>query len=111
MHEVGLIADALERAVAAAESAGASRIDRLTFAARSDGHVTKETVEIWVDVLSRSTLAEGAEVVIEWSRLARRCRLCGGQLPVEAGVCRCGSSDLLEPDGPELELVCIDVPN
>jgi Zn finger protein HypA/HybF involved in hydrogenase expression len=65
MHEVGLVAAALEQAERAAREAGAARIVRLTFALAPRGHVSRAAVETLVAALSPGTLAEGAAVVVE----------------------------------------------
>ena len=70
MHEVALVAGALEQAVAAAERAGARRIERLNFAIGSGGHVTPEAVETLVAILGRGTLVEGAAVAFEPSEIS-----------------------------------------
>jgi Zn finger protein HypA/HybF involved in hydrogenase expression len=62
MHEVTLISAAIAQAVAAAQCAGASRIERLTFWVAPRGHVSREAVETLVAALASGTLAEGARV-------------------------------------------------
>lgn len=62
MHEVGLVSAAIAEAVAAAQRAGASHVERLTFSLAPNGHVTRETVEVLVAALAGGTLVEGAEV-------------------------------------------------
>ena len=56
MHEVSLVSTAIAQAVAAAQRAGASRVERLTFWLAPRGHITGETIE---------TLVEGADVDFE----------------------------------------------
>ena len=65
MHEVELVAAAVAEAVAAAERAGARRIERLNFALRPGSHATPEIVETLVSILGRGTLVEGAVVAFE----------------------------------------------
>ena len=65
MHEVGLVSAALEHALEVARRAGATHVDRLTFAIAPDGHVTREAVQTLVAVLARGTLIEGAAVEVE----------------------------------------------
>jgi Zn finger protein HypA/HybF involved in hydrogenase expression len=83
MHEVSLVSAAIGQAVTAAQRAGASHIQRLTFSLAPDGHVTRESVETLVAALSAGTLVAGAAVDF--------------------------ADGVHEPGGPELVLASIDV--
>lgn len=110
MHEVGLVSDALARAVAAAEQAGATRIERLTFAIAGGGHVTPEVVETLCAALGAGTLAEGARVACEPRAVDYACFACGTLFQAADRTCpTCGSPGVADGDAPELELVSIDV--
>jgi hydrogenase nickel incorporation protein HypA/HybF len=119
MHEVGVMEAALQQAVLAAEQAGASRIERVTFAIISGAHVTAESVETLFAVLSRGTLAEGAALAVETRPGRAYCPRCDAAfvVPAEpssdlAPVCpACGTSGLPEMGTPELALVSIDIPD
>ena len=63
MHEVALVAGAVEQAVAAARRAGARYVEQLTFALDPNGHVSQDAVTLLVEVLGRGTPIEGARVV------------------------------------------------
>jgi Zn finger protein HypA/HybF involved in hydrogenase expression len=65
VHEVGLISAAIAHAIEVARQAGATRVDRLTFAVAPAGHVTREAVQTLVVALARGTLIEGAAVDVE----------------------------------------------
>src|SRR5207248_1463393 len=65
MHEVSLVSAAIAAAVAAAQRAGARRVERLTFALAPSSHVTREAVETLVAALAARTLVEGAAVAFE----------------------------------------------
>ena len=121
MHEVGLMEEAIARAVQTARDAGADRIDRLTFTIRPHGHVTPEIVETLFGALSRGTIAEGAQVAVEQQdQGACSCWSCGVVFrvanPAESGsdhlACpSCGSHSVMPADGPDLSLASIDVPD
>jgi Zn finger protein HypA/HybF involved in hydrogenase expression len=96
MHEAGLVADALNHALAAAQEAGAVRIRRVSFRVASPGHVTPDVVENWFGLLSRGTIAEGAEVVVDESVFLGSGMGAGGDSPALGDV-------------PELVLESIDV--
>jgi Zn finger protein HypA/HybF involved in hydrogenase expression len=108
-----LVAEALEVAIGAARKAGATRIERLTFALPTGGHVTRETLEALVLVMSRGTLAEGAAVSVEFLAAERRCVVCGtlsGASSELAECClACGGPLVERGDVPDLALASIDV--
>jgi Zn finger protein HypA/HybF involved in hydrogenase expression len=83
MHELSLVSAAISAAQAAAQRAGAHRVERLTFSLAPSGHVTREAVETLVAALAGGTLVEGAAVDFE--------------------------PHANEPGGPELVLASIDV--
>jgi Zn finger protein HypA/HybF involved in hydrogenase expression len=70
MHEVGLVSAAIAQALQVAQNAGATRVERLTFAVNRDGHVTLEAVQTLVAALCRGTLIEGATVEVEMEAAA-----------------------------------------
>ena len=71
VHEVGLVSAALAHALEVARQAGATRVDRLTFAIAADGHVTREAVQTLVAALARGTMIEGAAVEVEVTHATR----------------------------------------
>lgn len=119
MHEAALMAAAVQQAVAAAEQAGASRIERVTFAIASGGHVTAETVETLFAALSQGTLAEGAALTVETRPVPAYCPACGASFivtsepnPTAAPRCpSCTSAALPEAGMAELALLAIEVPD
>ena len=112
MHEVGLVSDALKRAIETAEQSGAGRIERVTFAVRPDGHATPEIVTTLFGSLSTGTIAEGALVEIERLDASMLCFACGTVFTTtsEDATCPdCGSPGVATDDTPDLTLVSIDV--
>jgi Zn finger protein HypA/HybF involved in hydrogenase expression len=65
MHEVALVSAALAQAIDAARRAGAARVQCLTFALQSGGHVSRDAVETLVAVLAQGTPVEGAQIAFE----------------------------------------------
>jgi Zn finger protein HypA/HybF involved in hydrogenase expression len=65
MHEVGLVSAAIDLAIETASQAGAHHVERLTFALRPGGHVSREAVRMLVEALGRGTPVEGAAVEFE----------------------------------------------
>ena len=111
MHEVGLITEAIKLAESAAREAGASRIQRLTFALAPGGHVTRDSVETLFAALSSGTMAEGAEVELEWAQARRYCLECSETIAggTDTRCPMCGHALLTSTEAPELVLTSIDV--
>ena len=65
MHEVALVSAAIDLAIEAAFQAGASQVERVTFALRPGGHVSCEAIRMLVEALGRGTPVEGAAVEFE----------------------------------------------
>jgi hydrogenase nickel incorporation protein HypA/HybF len=106
------MSDALSRAVAAAESAGARRIERLTFTYDPTGHVTPEIVETLFHVMSNGTPAQGAALVVEPREVRLRCLRCDQNFLVSGSstVCpACQGAGIRVDEVPELVLESIDV--
>ena len=112
MHEVGLVAAAIETATREARRAGAIRVDRLIFEIVEGGHLTPDAVETVFATLSRDTIAAGAALTFEPRTVARLCPACGVEYPgdAEGGACpSCGQIGWPTHGGTELILVGIDV--
>ncbi len=112
MHEVGLMTDALNRAIAAAEEAGAHRIDGLTFTYDPTGHVTPEIVETLFLAMSNGTLAQGARLVVEPQPVTLHCLACSEDFLTtdsDAACPTCGRVGMPVSDVPELVLESIDI--
>lgn len=114
MHEVGLISDAIERAVLTARENGAERIERLTFKIASHGHVTREIVQTLFESLSSGTMAEGARLDIEFTAETAHCWECGTVFTdhLHDDLCpACGSQNVAAALAPDILLASIDVPD
>lgn len=114
MHEVGLIADAIERAVQTARSSGAERIEGLTFQIAPHGHVTPEIVQTLFESLSGGTMAEGAHLNIEFMVETACCWKCGTVFADHLHDDRCphcGSQNIAAALAPDVVLASIDVPD
>ncbi len=106
MHEVGLVEEAIQRATVAAHGA---KIERLTFAITTGGHVTPDAVTTLFEALCRGTAAEGAELEFECREPEYACWTCGSVSNGAEGCPKCGSSAVHRIQAPELALTSIDV--
>jgi hydrogenase nickel incorporation protein HypA/HybF len=119
VHEAGLMAEAVQLAVAAAERAGAPCIERVTFAIPAGSHITAETVQTLFAALSQGTIAEGAALAVETRPTQAHCPHCGDAFPVPAestpdeflSCASCGIPAVPGAGAVELTLVSIEVPD
>ena len=77
MHEVGLVEGAIRTAVSVMQAAGASSIERMTFAIAPGGHISPEAVETLFSSLSAGTPANGAQLAFEALDQEFGCWECG----------------------------------
>ncbi len=112
MHEVGLVEGAIQKAVAVMDAAGASGIERLTFAIAPGGHVSPDAVETLFSALSVGTPAQGAELSFESLDQEFGCWGCGHTFTSANGdpACpSCGSSSVKALPAGDLVLKFDDV--
>jgi Zn finger protein HypA/HybF involved in hydrogenase expression len=112
MHEVGLMRDALDRAIDLANVSGARRIESLEFVVAVGGQVPADLVTELFAALSVNTLAEGAIVTVRERDAERRCDRCGQRTPAAADVFECGDCGAILPpwdDLPDLYLESISI--
>lgn len=112
MHEVALMQDTLEMALDYAQREGARRITTIALKIGRLSGVVPEALEFAFDVVTRSTIAEGARCVIETVPLLCFCETCYQEwAPPEWGdpcpLCQGGQFRLVQ--GRELELAYLEV--
>jgi hydrogenase nickel incorporation protein HypA/HybF len=76
MHEIGLMQEALERALKYAAQRGAQQIDCVTMRVGAESGVELEVIEFAFPVLAQGTLAEGARLAIEHVPVICWCPAC-----------------------------------
>ena len=120
MHELAIANRLLDRALAAAEEAGASRVETLHVALGTATHLVPEQVRFCLRAVAEDTPAEGADVRLEEVPARGECD-CGwaGELRSLADTVA-GAPDRRCPDcgrsvtvtaGRECRLTSIDVPD
>jgi hydrogenase nickel incorporation protein HypA/HybF len=112
MHEIGLVENAIKKAISVMETAGATSIERLTFGVAQGGHVTSETIETLFFVLSAGTPAESARLEFEALDTEYGCWACGRTFNADddpAGCPSCGSAAVKALPGSDLVLRYVDV--
>lgn len=113
MHEVGLLNQALELAIEAAEREGAVRICRMRLRVGALAGVVPEAMAFAFDVVSKGTLAEGG--LFEWEETPVLCRCAAGCAdfhPDDPAVFLCpvcGQASWQVIEGRELHLVDVEL--
>jgi hydrogenase nickel incorporation protein HypA/HybF len=79
MHELAITQSMLEVALRHAQQAGAQRIVRINLVVGDLSGIVGESVQFYFDIISRGTLAEGAELVFRRVPAGFRCRACGAE--------------------------------
>lgn len=106
--------DVLDRAVAVCEEHGGTKVTKITLKIGLMSGILPDYVQSFFDVLSKGTIAEGAQIVIESVPAVFVCRKCGaGTVYKELGpeyVCsQCGSPALRLTDGYRFQIVSIGI--
>ena len=86
MHEMAYIVDIIDTVCASAQKAGATKVKQITLniGAMRDFH--QEYIDAYFTHFSKDTLAEGAEVIVNFIPANVRCKCCGAVLPVDLTV-------------------------
>jgi len=114
VHELSVTQNILEIALRHAEQAGASRITRLNLVIGDFSSIVDDSVRFYWDIISRGTIAEGAELCFERVPATLRCLSCqmtfspNGQ---EFACPDCGSYQVMVIDGDQFYLDSIEVEN
>ena len=112
MHEVSLLQDALELALAEAKREGTSRIHRIGLRVGALSGVVPEALEFAFEVVTRGSLAEGARLDVTVVPAAGRCSHCGETFSVEESgfMCpTCGAPAQIGEQSFELQLATLEV--
>jgi hydrogenase nickel incorporation protein HypA/HybF len=82
MHELTATQDALNSALEAAAKAGAHHIDAISLVIGTLSDITEDSVQFYFEMLSRGTVAEGAELRFRHEPALAACLECGSQFEV-----------------------------
>ena len=89
MHELSITQSLFELTLREAERAGAQRVARLDIRVGALTGIVADSVRFYYEMLSKGTLAEGAQLHFERVLPVARCRRCGAETPLH------------DPDGSE----------
>jgi hydrogenase nickel incorporation protein HypA/HybF len=83
MHELGVTQSILNVVLKYAQEAEASHVQRIHLVIGDLAGVVGESVQFYFDFISRGTLAEGAELVMQRDPARFRCPACGHEYEPE----------------------------
>ena len=112
MHELSLMQETLSIAIAHARRERAQRIHRLTMRVGALSGVVPDALQFAFGVLTRGTMADGAELHIETVPIVGHCTTCAQEFETAdlLGACpRCGEPATQLRHGRELELGSLEV--
>ena len=112
MHELAVTESLLEIALRHAERAGARRIVRLNLVVGELASIVDESVQFYWDIISRDTIAEGAQLRFDRVPGTLRCMRCGHVFPIDGAnyTCpECGEARVVVAGGDEFRLDSIEV--
>ncbi len=112
MHELPFVESILKITLEHAEKAGAQRVIALDLVVGQMASIVDDSVQFYWDLLSKDTLAEGAQLHFKRLPAVYRCWDCGHeyQLDGEHLECpRCGSLRVQLVQGDEFRLESIDI--
>lgn len=112
MHELSVTESLLEIALRHAEEAGAERIVRLNIVIGGLSSIVDESVQFYWDIVSKDTIAEGAELHFERVEGTLRCLACGNTFPISQRdfLCpECGQGRVVPAGGDDFRLDSIEI--
>jgi hydrogenase nickel incorporation protein HypA/HybF len=112
MHELPIAKSVLEIALRHAEEAGADSIVRLNLVIGELSSVVDDSIQLYWDIISQGTIAEGAELRFERVPGQLKCLACGHTFTLdrEDYICpACGETQVVVVGGDEFRLESIEV--
>ncbi len=112
MHEMSVTQSLLDIALRHAEQANAQRIIRLNMVIGELASIVDDSVQFYWDIVSRDTIAEGAELHFERVPGTLRCTACQHTFPLNGSsyACpSCGETQVVTAGGDEFRLESIEI--
>ena len=114
MHELSIMTNILEIVLEHAEKNNARKVDKINLTIGELSDVIPQWAQEYFDMLSKDTIAENAELIIEKVPAIIKCSSCGHEYGLEKGswefACnKCDSTDIELLSGRELQISSIEV--
>jgi hydrogenase nickel incorporation protein HypA/HybF len=115
MHEMGIVSGILTASVDSAARQDAIRINEIRIRVGELTEIANDALYFAFEALTPGTLAEGAELVVEWVPGRSKCLQCGttfshGRFDIECPECTSYFCELVEGRELEIESIDIDLP-
>jgi hydrogenase nickel incorporation protein HypA/HybF len=112
MHELSLMQELRDQALAAAAAAGAERIVAIHLRVGELAGVELEALRFAFPLAMEDTIAAAAQLQIEWEAAIGHCLPCGKDFHAQQGLAdcpECGALSLQLVSGQDLRLVALEV--
>ena len=103
MHELGITQSVI---AICAEHADGARVTRVTLEIGKLTALLPDSLHFCFDICAKDTVVEGAQLEIIEIEGRARCRACGSEFTLDRpfGICACGSTDIAQIAGGELNV-------
>ena len=112
MHELAITQSLFDVVLQQAEKANAKKVEEITLVIGELTGVVIDSVQFYIDLMSKNTIAEGAKVIFKSIPATVKCRTCGktsALTPFDYVCPHCGSTSLEVISGKELIVESIEV--
>jgi len=110
MHELAMAHNILSAVIGTAETHGGLRVRQVNLCVGQLAQVVPETLAFNFQVISRDTLADGAELNVVEVPLAWACRSCGAEQTEATSACpACGSLEIERKGAHEIVIESVDM--
>lgn len=112
MHELSVVESMMAVVLKHAEKNRASEVSRVNLVLGEMSTVMEDPVRFYFELISRDTIAEGAELSFRRTQLIARCPDCGKEFKVEEYdfTCpECGGTDTEIVSGREFQVESIEI--
>ena len=112
MHELSVTQNILEIALRHAETANAKRITDLNLVIGELAGIVDDSLQFYWDIISRDTIAEGAQLHFDRRAALLHCSQCGHTFPLNGSEYRCpvcGNPRVTASGGDEFRLESIEI--
>ncbi len=112
MHELSITENLLDHCLNEAEKQGAKKIKTIKICVGQLRGIVPDCIQVYLDMLSEDTIAEGARIEAEFPPVKARCRDCGLEseiMPHSLECPSCGSLRLKLLSGKEFYIKSMEV--
>ncbi|MDD5448041.1 MAG: hydrogenase maturation nickel metallochaperone HypA [Actinomycetota bacterium] len=112
MHELSVVESMVSIVLKHAETNHASRVEKINLVLGEASSVVEEPVRFYFELLSKETIAEGADLNFRKTPFQASCNKCGKEFHIEGidfSCPSCGSSETTIVSGSEFQVESIEI--